>query len=93
MPRKLRQEKRRTRLTLDDLGFEELLCFLSGWHPPETEFGREQSRWETWAQFDGEYELLRDEVLAHEWAQKSLARGKAIFAEERFLAARHGGIR
>jgi len=84
MPRKLRVEKLRTRLRLDDLGFEEWLSFLVGWHPPETDFARERSRWQTWDQFDSEYRLLREEVLAHEWVQNDLARGKIIFAETRY---------
>jgi len=90
MPRKLRAGKQRTRITLDDLGFEDILGFLCAWHPPDTDLGREQDRWQTWEQFDEEYALLRGELLQHEWAQNSLKRGESVFAEERWQALQRG---
>ena len=83
-----RRTRGRATLTLDDLGLEDLLAWLAGWHPPISGFDRERSRWQTWEQFDTEYGLLRDEFLAHEWTQNSLSRGERVFAEERYLAGR-----
>ncbi|GAG28140.1 unnamed protein product [marine sediment metagenome] len=82
MPRKLRKEKQRTRLTLDDLTIEEFLCFQVGWHPPETDFERRCVRWESFEEFDAAYELLRDQRHSPLWF------GTPTFAEERYQAAR-----
>lgn len=91
MPTTRRRSVRGRRvLTLDALNIPDILSFLSGWHPPETDFERGQSRWQTWEEFDEEYGLLRDEMLASEWAQSAQVRGRTIFAEERWQAQRKG---
>jgi len=82
MPRKRRNPKLRTAPTLDALSLHDLLCFLAGWHPPVGEFERSRSRWETFDEFDNEYQAVREEFLAQEWAQA----GEGHFAERRYLA-------
>ena len=73
----------RTVITLDSLNIEDWLCFEGGWHPPETDFERGRSRWQTWAEFDSEYESLRREILAPE---NTWFKGKCEFAEARYWA-------
>ena len=90
MPRKLRTAKRRAELTLDDLPLSAILDFLTGWQPPTSEFARSRSRWQTWEEFDAEYALIREELLASEWTAPSRREGRAIFAERRYQAQQQG---
>jgi len=89
MPRKLRNPKLRTALTLDALSLHDILCFMAGWHPPTGEFERSRSRWETFEEFDNEYAAVREEFVAEEWAQTD----DVPFAEQRRWAiGRHLGV-
>ena len=74
-------------VTLDALDVGDIMCFVAGWQPPSTDFDRKQSRWASWEEFDTEYESVRDDFLAEEWAEP----GKVAFAEARYQARHQGG--
>ena len=73
-----RRVRRAAAITLDDLTIHDHLCLMSGWSPPKSEFDRGRSRWQTWAEFLHEFELLRTDLLK-EFPRRS---GEEYFAEK-----------
>ena len=90
MPRKLRNPKVRTALTLGCLTISEILAFTAAWSPPVTEDDRRLfPRWPDWEAYFRDYDLLRDELLASEFHQPA----EPLFADEarRALASAQPG--
>jgi hypothetical protein len=78
-----RRSRGRAILTMDSIDIPDILSLLAGWRPPQNDI-EARSRWSTWPEFFGEYELLRDEFLAFEWTVNMIERGEPIFAEEEY---------
>jgi len=84
---KWRLRRGRTLLTLDALSLPALLSLCVGWRPPTGgyDIGR-GGPWATWAEFDADYEAVREEFLESSWAD--LPGGELPFAEKRYQEAR-----
>jgi hypothetical protein len=51
----------------EDLSVEEVLCFVAGWQPPQTDRERARWRWRTWREFLDEWAHLRPAWAASDW--------------------------
>ncbi len=70
MPRKRRVPKLAHRqLRWDDVDMSMLLNFWTAWRPPQGEFERGRSHWQTWEQYLGDWALVRAAALP-EYAAK-----------------------
>jgi hypothetical protein len=77
MPRKLRNPKLRTALTLADIGLHDILFFIGPWSPPLTAPEKARSRWQSWPEYFAEYDAVKEELAASTLLQP----GQAPFAE------------
>ena len=50
--------------TLDDFTITEVMSFLSGWRPPDTEPDPVWERWADWPEFISDYQTIRAELIA-----------------------------
>lgn len=87
MPIRRRNIRRRKDSRLDDIPPAHLLRFLAGWHPPTTPFEASRSRWQTWDEYLGEYEQVRDEFLSSDFCE---GRDEPPFAEVKLREFREG---
>jgi hypothetical protein len=65
-----RRTRTPTTLSLRALGLGARITFLTGWHPPTSEFERLQSpRWRSYRDFLNDYRAVREEMLTWRPAQ------------------------
>lgn len=92
MPRKFRQPKRRLGVAarLIDLPFGAELDFVLCWSPPQSDFDRARSQWDTWLAYVEAYQPVRGEVLTR-YGDRLRAQGRVPFAERVLAFAEHEG--
>jgi hypothetical protein len=83
MPRKRRIAKLRAHeLRWSDVGPSEMLAFFSGWRPPDNDFDRSRSPWQTWKEYLDDWAQVREDALP-QWEElraEQLAQARATVA-------------